>query len=80
MPDHPPSVNAPSAPLSPPERALLARNKSLEAWALAEALADALTALPPGAVDEKAIELDNQLPYRDEMKAYLRGVEPDRLR
>jgi hypothetical protein len=34
----------------------------------------------PGATDEKAVELDNQLPYRDEMKAYVRGVEPDRLR
>jgi len=34
----------------------------------------------PGATDEKAVELDNQTPYRDEMKAYLRGVQPDRLR
>jgi len=33
-----------------------------------------------GATNEKAIELDNQVPYRDEMKAYLRGVQPDRLR
>jgi hypothetical protein len=34
----------------------------------------------PGATDEKAVGLDDQLPYRDEMRAYLRGVEPDRLR
>lgn len=33
-----------------------------------------------GATDEKAVELDNQVPYRDEMKAYLRGVQPDRFR
>jgi hypothetical protein len=34
----------------------------------------------PGATDEKAVGLDDQLPYRDEMGACLRGVEPDRLR
>jgi hypothetical protein len=34
----------------------------------------------PGAVSEKDVSLDKQQPYRDEVKAYLRGLEPDRLR
>jgi len=33
----------------------------------------------PGGIAEKDISLDKQQPYRDEMKAYLRGLEPDRL-
>jgi len=34
----------------------------------------------PGGGGEKDVSLDEQQPYRDEMKAYLRGLEPDRLR
>ena len=57
IPDRPNPVNAPSPGTILGNQLGDLRNQAMAAWALSEAVNDALEALPPGTVDERILML-----------------------
>ena len=58
IPDPPTPVNAPPRSTADPATTIEdLRNQALAAWALIEALNDALESLPPGTIDERLLML-----------------------